>query len=158
MTATNHAITGATIAVVIYGVWSWPWPLALTLALASHFICDAIPHWDYLLKFPLKKYVAITDIFIAGLVALSAALLAYGIPFWIVVTGAALAIIPDAMWLPHILKNNPIPFDGDKPLYLARRFHRWIQWSETKRGFYVEIAWFCLMLFVLAHAITQFIK
>lgn len=149
MTATNHAITGSTVAIVTTSVWGWPWPLVIVLALASHFVCDAFPHWDYVLKFPLKKYVALLDIVLAAAVMLAIVHRIYSVPNWLIVLCAALAVAPDAMWLPHVLKNRPIPFDGDKPLYLARRFHRRIQWSETKKGFYVEIIWFLTMLSVI---------
>lgn len=42
MTATNHALTGAVIALAINEPW-----LAIPLAFLSHFAIDAIPHWDY---------------------------------------------------------------------------------------------------------------
>src|SRR5665213_1220069 len=122
MTATNHALTGTAIAVVVRQP-----TLALPLALVSHFVCDAIPHWDYVLKFPLKKYVALLDVGLAGILVLLVAWQIYLVPSWLILACATLAVLPDAMWLPHILKNQPIPFDGDEPLYLARSFHRWIQ-------------------------------
>lgn len=147
MTATNHALTGAAIAVTIRQPL-----LALPLALLSHFICDAVPHWDYILKFPLKKYVAVLDVIFAAVLTLIVVWQVYLIPDWIILGCAFLAVAPDAMWLPHILKGQPIPFDGDEPLYLARRIHRLVQWSETKKGFYIEVLWFSLMIIVIAGA------
>lgn len=41
MTAPNHALTGALIGLSIANP-----AIALPLAFLSHFICDAIPHWD----------------------------------------------------------------------------------------------------------------
>lgn len=43
MTLTTHAVTGAAIASVVSGNIV----IASTLAFASHFLLDAIPHWDY---------------------------------------------------------------------------------------------------------------
>lgn len=41
MTATAHALVGATLAA------AFPNPLiAIPLALASHIVCDLVPHWD----------------------------------------------------------------------------------------------------------------
>ena len=40
MTATNHALTGTAVALTISNPF-----IALPVALASHFICDAIPHF-----------------------------------------------------------------------------------------------------------------
>lgn len=41
MTATNHALTGALIGLTIHSPW-----LALPLAFLSHFVLDALPHYD----------------------------------------------------------------------------------------------------------------
>src|ERR1035437_1310530 len=41
MTATGHALIGTVIAAKIGNP-----ALAIPIALASHFICDALPHWD----------------------------------------------------------------------------------------------------------------
>ena len=55
MTATNHALTGATIATLVRQPY-----LAIPLAFLSHFFCDALPHFDIKFKFeeslvPFKK-------------------------------------------------------------------------------------------------------
>lgn len=66
MIATNHALTGAAIAVVIKQPI-----LAIPLAFVSHFICDAIPHFGVDLKFNSRAmYVWLI---LDGLFALSAA-------------------------------------------------------------------------------------
>ena len=41
MTATGHALVGTVIAAKVGNP-----ALAIPIALASHFLCDAIPHWD----------------------------------------------------------------------------------------------------------------
>lgn len=143
MTATNHALTGATIAVIVRQP-----VLALPLALLSHFVCDAIPHWNYDVKFPKRQIVITADLILALIVVtiIAANGNIFGVQAWVVVACAGLAVLPDAMWLPHILKGQPIPRDTDHPLYLAREFHRRIQWSETQWGFFVEVVWFVLLL------------
>lgn len=154
MTATNHALTGVVIAIVVHQPVAAP-----ILALSSHFVLDAIPHWDYRLKFPLKKWVMISDVVLAVILSVAVASLAttFQVPAWLIFSCGILAIMPDAMWLPHILIGQPIPVGHDKPLYIARRFHRWVQWSETRPGAYLEVVWFVLFLgYILAdyHFIT----
>lgn len=148
MTATNHALTGVAIAVAVRHP-----AIALPLALLSHFGLDALPHWDYSLKFSLKKYVMLADVGFALLLTLFAAfIITAPVATWVVFASAILGMLPDAMWLPHILKGRPIPHDGDLPLYVARRFHRWIQWSETKQGIYIEMMWFS---FIFAYIFSK---
>ncbi len=147
MTATNHAITGAVIAVT----FSSPW-LALPAALLSHFVLDAVPHWDYQLKLAAKRAVMAGDLLLAAIIILAVAFFAgtFNAPVWVIVACGALAVVPDAMWLPHILRGRPIPMGDDRPLYYARRFHRWIQWSETKRlGILTESVWLAAMVIIL---------
>lgn len=52
MLTTAHAVTGATIGVLIPNPW-----IAVPLALGSHFILDSIPHWQETLApyVPTKK-------------------------------------------------------------------------------------------------------
>jgi hypothetical protein len=52
MTLTTHAVIGATVASLFP---EQPW-LAITVAFASHFLLDALPHWDYSVQC-LKKDV-----------------------------------------------------------------------------------------------------
>ena len=140
MTATNHAITGVVIAITVHTPW-----LALPAALASHFVLDAIPHWNYELTLSAKRAIMAADLLLAAIIILGVSLFAgsFDTTTWVIIACGVLAVSPDAMWLPHILRGRPIPVDGDKPLYWARRFHRWIQWNETKRfGIYAELVWF----------------
>ena len=51
MTATNHVATGVLIAVVVPDPW-----VALPLAFASHFVCDALPHFDMQLPIKSRKF------------------------------------------------------------------------------------------------------
>lgn len=152
MTATAHAITGSAVAVVTYGTWGWSWPVCLAAALASHFICDALPHWDYVLKFPLKKYVACFDVLVGLIVALIVAAAITTVPAWIIIVGAILAMLPDAMWWPRGYIHQPLPTDGNKALYKLRKFHRWVQWSEVGNGLWVEAGWFLVMVIVIVGA------
>lgn len=142
MTATNHALTGAAVAIA----FRQP-VLALPLALVSHFVCDAIPHWDYSVKFPRRQRIIALDLLFASVVVATIALLSvtFSVKAWVIVACAILAVPPDGMWFPQILKGEPIPMNGNTLLYLMRRFHRWIQWNESRRAFYTEIGWFLLI-------------
>jgi hypothetical protein len=84
MTATNHAITGAIIAVVI----DKP-VIALPLALLSHFAQDALPHFGYAghggyregLKHRSLKYVMLADLL--SFIPFLAILLVHNASIWV---------------------------------------------------------------------------
>lgn len=113
MTLTTHAVAGAAIA----GTLSAYPVLALPLAFLSHFLLDAIPHWDYDLK-SAKKFVGestgvelsfgkdfLIDVLRVG-TDLSLGLVLAGLVFYIigdkqigilVLAGALVAVLPDFM-------------------------------------------------------------
>jgi hypothetical protein len=142
MTGTNHGMTGAVIALLIKE------PLvAVPLSVMSHFACDAIPH------FGVKDIPNESEVFgrkftiiliIDFLVAITImALLGHLFPSQRVLIWACMiaAAIPDVMWAYYrlyveiIKKRTPI-------LGPIARFHTWIQWSQTSKGAYLELAWF----------------
>jgi len=65
MTSISHALIGAAIAAKV------PDPtLAATIAFGTHFVCDAIPHWDWGTNWRLRPravtgFLAITETFVA---------------------------------------------------------------------------------------------
>jgi hypothetical protein len=146
MTGLNHAVTGVFVVVAV----SQP-ALALPAALLSHFVIDALPHYDHKDLLPnLKKYklVLVFDALLSfGLLTFFAFILDE--PAWLIFAGGFLAIAPDLMWLPAITKGKTAPRDQDSLLHLIRRFHAWVQWSEGPRGLYIEIIWFVLMLILI---------
>lgn len=150
MTGLNHAVTGALVAAVIKEPL-----LALPAALASHFVIDGLPHWDYKINGAIRKkqVIMLADLIFSILLLLLVAFLLTE-QIWVVFLGGLLAIAPDAMWLPYILTGRPLKTNGQSFLSKIRKFHSLIQWSETKNGLYFEIFWFFLMLTLLFVALS----
>jgi hypothetical protein len=143
MTGLNHAATGALIATAI----NRP-ALALPLAFLSHFAVDMIPHWDYKYKSasPLGFATRVTDLALSLLLLTLLSLKAGSL--WVFL-GGILAISPDFMWWNFFLHGKPDRRDGNNPLHILRRFHIWIQWSESRWGLLVEVIWFPLILWLI---------
>jgi hypothetical protein len=145
MTGLNHALTGATAAAAINRPL-----LSLPAALVSHFAVDIIPHWNYGIKPHSKRQmvlIADLSLSIGLLIILSATVNA--IPY-IIFLGGLLAITPDFMWMRFFVKGRT-DFAGDPKSLInrIRKFHLWIQWSETSWGIYVEALWFISMLYLV---------
>lgn len=152
MTATNHALTGAVIALAIDKPL-----LAIPLALASHFALDALPHWDYAInrKLPTDKRFfdkKFNTLLSADLLIAFISMIVVGVMFpdqkWLVWTCMVLAASPDAMWayyrgyLPKIRHTKP-------KLNRLAKFHQNIQWSQTAPGGLIEIGWFIALWAVI---------
>lgn len=134
MTLTAHAITGAALASLTP---SQPL-LGFAVGFASHFILDAIPHWDYRLASvkedknnPMNDDMEINgdfvkDIFkigLDGLIGLLFSYLIFGIymKFSIIaiLCGAIGAMLPDALQFVYMKWRH-------EPLKSLQKFHRWI--------------------------------
>lgn len=68
---------------------------------------------------------------------------------WLFFFGGFLGILPDTMWLPYIINGRETPRHKNTPLHMLRRFHMKIQWSETYKGFMVEVLWLIILLALL---------
>jgi hypothetical protein len=149
LTATNHALTGAGIALVI-GVPV----IAIPLAFLSHFFCDALPHFDHSLKTPKEKWLKskrfkrllITDASLCVLLVLYLAL--HHPTNWLLASVCAfLATSPDLAWyagyraVKEGKKWNPPPI---------LNFAVVIQWFAKPIGAVVEVAWFIAGIIVLS--------
>lgn len=139
MTGTNHGMTGAVIALLVKEP-----VIAVPLSYSSHFVCDAIPHFGLAPGDKLfdKKFniTLICDFIIAVIMMIILARLfpSQKIVIWLSMVAAA---SPDLMWAYYNLYIEKIK--GRKPkLGIIARFHTWIQWSQTPKGWFVEIAWF----------------
>lgn len=142
MIGLNHAVTGALVAVAIKE------PLvAFPAALLSHFVIDAIPHWNY--KLPGKpahqRTVMLADLAASIVFTVILAWIAVDMA-WLVIACALLAMLPDAMFLPYLLHGRPSLKDKKSLLYPLRRFHLAIQRSETGPGISIELLWLAIML------------
>jgi hypothetical protein len=136
MTATNHALTGSLIGLMVGSPW-----LAIPLAILSHFLLDAIPHFDVSHKGHNSRALTLYLIFDALFVLILLGCLVTLQPAaWVAaVCGAVAATLPDLMWLPNYFRAHK-----GKELAEHRHivlFHKNIQWFERPIGFVVEIAW-----------------
>jgi hypothetical protein len=148
MTATNHALTGAIIGLAVHN------PLiALPAAVLSHFVCDAIPHFDKSpavdnktwMKSNTFKNLLIID---AGMcVALVIVLLHVSPMHWFIASVCAfLATSPDLLWINMFIKaNENKPWKTNKLLRFASR----IQWFARPIGGVVEVCWFVAAILVI---------
>jgi hypothetical protein len=134
MILTTHAIVGASIASFMPSH-----PIAVAaLAFASHFALDAIPHWDYPLRSALNlrrdatpaqsasvyDNPLVRDLGKVGLDALTGCILAVALfataqNVWVILLGAAAAMLPDPLQVAHKLFPR-------EPLATLQRFHAWI--------------------------------
>ena len=133
----THAIIGAAAA----HVFSSHPIIAGLAAFASHFLIDAIPHWDYIPKSaqsdpenPLNNDMKIgkqffLDLLVIGFDAMLGVALSLLIffptdaySFWIIVAGACLGILPDPLQFVYWKIRR-------EPLMSLQRFHVWIHTS-----------------------------
>ena len=148
MTAANHAVTGSLVAVAIGNP-----VLALSAALASHFVLDSLPHWDYKLEPRLQRLALIADVAFSFSPLLLLSVL-FNDSASLIIVGGLLGMAPDALWLPDILRGKPSPMSKKTLLYWLRRAHQKIQWSERPWGWIVELVWFIGTLVVLVALVT----
>ncbi len=146
MTGLNHVATGALVA----ATFNKPL-ISIPAALLSHFVADAIPHWDYKLKphIARRQVVMLADLVLSLALLLILALTVDANPY-LVIAGGLLGILPDTMWLRFFITGRPA-ITGNPKRYInrLRQFHHWIQWSETAKGFFVELLWFPLIVWLI---------
>lgn len=117
--------------------------LVAPLALLSHFVLDALPHFDH----PVYRYgsryfmrIMLTD----GVASLGAVLLImFLVPSLagVVALGALCAILPDFFWLYYYTHN--------RPQWWFFRFHAKIQWFERPPGAFVELSYVIFIITVI---------
>lgn len=151
MTATNHALTGAFIGLATGNAW-----LAVPLAIASHFVCDAIPHYDvagttHAAKIGSKKFLYVQILLGAVLCTLIVIALALLRPqHWLLAASCAFfAASPDLLFIPRYLHVRRTGHDNVKRFWFWR-FHNVIQWFQKPVGIVVELAWTAALLLLIA--------
>ncbi len=146
MTATNHALTGAAVAVIIRQPL-----LALPLAFLSHFACDALPHFGFKMKFGSRRMYLYLMVEAVVLLVVAITLVLSGVPNLLLLGACAVvAMSPDVAWFFYGLKGQT----GKTGRYDAlNRFHAKIQWSETSWGIIPEFFWTGgMLILILSHA------
>lgn len=121
--------------------------LAIPLAFLSHFVQDAIPHWDYGTGGPdgdlfSKRFnTFLIGDFIFSLILMVLIGLAFPEYTWLIWACMAVAASPDLMWGYYYLYKQKLKVQKAKLNWLAR-FHYLIEWSESLPGAIVEVIWF----------------
>lgn len=141
MILSTHAVVGGAIASLL------PWnPAAAAIAgFASHFVIDAIPHWDYPLRsIHLGKNAdnrrlsfgraTLIDFAVIGMDACAGLGLALWMfategSIWTIAIGAFAAMLPDGLQFVHTL--YPRGF-----LRALQRFHAWIHSKRALTGLF----------------------
>jgi hypothetical protein len=143
MTATNHAITGAVIALAV----KQP-VLAIPLAFLSHYLVDVIPHFEA--RDLPKRWSQIfigSDLAVFFIGTLSVLFfLHFKIASWIVAASMSAAALPDFAWIWRYLRIRDLDKTFDEPMSSLSRLHLKIQISESLRGIWIEAAWFIAAL------------
>lgn len=146
MRAINHAMTGALIGLTVGK------PLiAAPIALASHFVCDMIPHYasnhdksSLRLREPVSGLI-VDSLLCVGLVALLT--LSHPLHWQLAAVCAFLAASPDLLWLrPYVSELR----HKTAKLSAFDKFAGKIQWFQRPIGWLVEVAWFAAGIIVLA--------
>lgn len=146
MTATNHALTGTAIGLLV----GQPW-VALPLALASHFVCDIIPHYgaangQNALKSNTFRNYLLVEATLCGLIVLVLAITQPA--HWALAAACAfVAAAPDFGWINKYRKAR----QGKR--WQPSAFSRWasgIQWFQRPIGSVVEVAWAGAALVIIA--------
>jgi hypothetical protein len=147
MTATNHALTGAAIGLIVGNP-----VIAIPAALLSHFVCDSIPHFgtndrtiNWLRSRTFKTYLLIDALLCFILVIV---LFTSHPANWLTAAICAFAAAsPDFFWIPKFLAARK---GMNKKENAFGRFAGDIQWFQRPIGSAVEIAWFVAGVFVVA--------
>ncbi|MGH7239464.1 MAG: hypothetical protein ACREHG_05275 [Candidatus Saccharimonadales bacterium] len=135
MTATNHCLTGAAIGLIV----GQP-VIAVPVALASHFVCDSLPHFgagEQALKTLAFRYYLIAEAVLCATIVLTLAVIHP--QNWLLASVCGfVATSPDFLSINRYMRVN----SGKKwRPNLYSRFAKGIQWFERPIGAVVEVAW-----------------
>jgi hypothetical protein len=138
LTAINHAITGAAIALAVQQPM-----LVIPLALMSHFVLDTFPHFGLPAKDVGSKKFNVLLLSDAGLCFLLVLVMFALQPSgWLLVCIAAfIATSPDFIWVSDFAsaRRGITPsFDSN----ILKRFHSKIQTRQSIDGWRFELIWF----------------
>jgi hypothetical protein len=145
MTATNHALTGAIIGLAV----GQP-AIAVPAAFASHFVCDALPHYgsakpDKTIRSAGFRNYLVVEALLCFLVVLILAIARP--PHWQLASLCAfLAASPDFFWI-----NKYMTIRAGRTWHpnAFSRFAVGIQWFQRPIGAVVEAAWFIAAVAIL---------
>ncbi len=144
MTATNHAVTGAIIGLVVANPIT-----AVVVALLSHFVLDMMPHFGSDKDFITSKKFRIMLVVDALLCVVLVMFLTWQQPSqWLLAAVCAfVATSPDFLWIPMFRAVNQGKEYATKGYY---KFASDIQWFQRPIGGIVEAVWLIGALAVIA--------
>lgn len=161
MTLGTHAIVGAAVASALP---SHP-ALGFVLGFSSHFLIDAIPHWDYVLLSaqkdpanPLNNEIALNRDFVIDLfkmgadtaVGLLLVLVLFGLSgaeiLWTSLWGAVGGLLPDALQFVYLKWKH-------EPMISLQRFHLWIH-SKKELEVHPALGIFLQAIVVIAFVVV----
>lgn len=150
MTLTNHALTGALVAVAV----GHP-AFAIPLALLSHFAIDALPHFglpytDVFTRNKSRLFRAVVSLDTALFVAAFALLLVLAnqtVPVWLVVVCILVACVPDFAWVARFIRE--VSTGQWHPEGRVNGLHKKVQWCEHPWGLIVEACWAIAMVYLI---------
>lgn len=137
----NHALAGGLIGKLL------PWPIAIPAAIVSHFLLDMLPHYGISAhkrdhsKF--WKIFFITDFF----AALSLAFWAIGNQYYLIYICGQLAVLPDFVWVAHVIRKRSFNFTMVKSRY--EKWHIAIQKYEFSKGLWIELPLAAFLFYVV---------
>ncbi len=135
MVLTPHILAGAVIGAEVKNIW-----VVLGLGLASHYLMDALPHWDYSVELNLKKIKDMAKIGLDLLIGLTIVFVVAEPLDWYLAAGIFFALLPDLIQFLYL----GFGLDFLKPL---TRFHRWIHFDK-RLGLFSGLG--LILLFCLA--------
>jgi len=135
-----------------------PW-LAMPIAFLSHFVCDAIPHYDPAIpdgpkRLQSKEFIGVQLVAGSILCFLLVAILTVTKPHrWITaVICAFLAASPDLFWAPRFFRTLRTHKDNRED-YLRNpflRIHSLLQWKTAPKLWVIEAIWFVTFSSIVA--------
>ncbi len=152
MTATTHLLTGTAIGLLIKEPF-----VALPLALASHYICDTLPHfglntWEKRQQ-NLKIFKVVTIIDVIFFLSLLIFLFSIQINWFVIACGIA-AYLPDSAWLYRFVIVENMGTKPFPPMNRLNQFHVDIQKYESVwPGSLVEFIFLALSSLIIASTV-----
>lgn len=149
MTATNHAITAANLALITKQWWVLP------IALVSHFALDMLPHYgEPTLEARGTRFKTVLGVDLVMLLLLTWLVIMTADQYlWLVLASMFVAMLPDSVWIYRYWREHK---EGELPMKNPiTYFHAKIQWGERYWGWIIEIGWFVAMLFMYAGLVVK---
>lgn len=153
MTATNHGLFGAVIGITFI---NYPL-LALPLAFLSHFLLDSLPHSGFddvggHLEVPRKQFLSFLMLD-ALLLFVSLLVLVFNNAPPLVYACWFLAGSPDFAWAYRYIFKEKLGRIKPSKMNWLNRFHSKIQWSQTRKGWLLEVPLMAFLFYFVASSL-----